>query len=865
MRRLFKLSVVALILSSACMKEQEYAVSRDTAAPVFSATFEECVEAGSKTAMTPDRRVVWSAGDQVSIFMGNAAANQYQVDDKSAGSSTGNFEYAGSDADWKDGSSPACNIAYYPYAQQLAVQEGDGCCEISGIILPQEQTYVEGSFGQGTFPMVAMTDALDDYDLNFRNVCGAIRIRMTGSNTVKSLRITGKNNERLSGNATLNVSRDKDPELVMSEDAAGSAVTLSCPGGVALDPVTPTDFFIVLPPVVFTKGFIVEATYAGGAVHRFETDKSNTVFRSKILSMPPVELPYMDDDKAYLLNLDFNADGTVTDRSMLNHNVQTFASARMFNYYNEGLEDYACHFGSVPGLTITSGYHKIDYKNNAAMKTGLGDGFSAEVLFKCNELPQYTAYSSLLSSIQGPGFGICLLNTTHEIRFEIQTDGESAKKKLHTGIVPEPGKYYHVVAVWDGTTAKVYVNGELAVEDSAKGNLTLPASEFQWIGVGADSDGAKAATPFNGDIAVAKIHDAVLSAEEVTSLYTPVSDAPVISQNLYYRNECTLAPGCSYYIYNSGELAGNETVILTDGTKTTQCSWSSVSDGVQKVTIPSGLTGSECALHIKRGDSYRTLGLMNVGTTPYAKVPGVFAHRCKGSGSYQENTVAGLTATQGREKDGITGAEFDVWITSDGEVVVYHNSSFTYGYVALGWTTTLVLEESKYSDLKSGFKSESMTLNTLDEFFTQGLKAPNVILNFEIKEHSTDERNIACAEAVAAKLKAHDIVSQCRVMSYSEVALKRLQELVPDLKIDFLDKTPDVAYTVTAGYEGISTNQEYITPILVKNAHNAGLEITGFTPSTEAEVMNLINQNVDYITVNLVDMALGVVTRPYVE
>ena len=29
--------------------------------------------------------------------------------------------------------------------------------------------------------------------------------------------------------------------------------------------------------------------------------------------------------------------------------------------------------------------------------------------------------------------------------------------------------------------------------------------------------------------------------------------------------------------------------------------------------------------------------------------------------------------------------------------------------------------------------------------------------------------------------------------------------------------------------------------------------------------MNLINQNVDYITVNDVDLALGVVTRPYVE
>ena len=874
MKKYFACIVVTLVCVFACRKEMEGPVGSFTAAPSFEASFEEDVFSQTKTALTPSKSVVWSKGDQVAIFMGDSRPNLYQVNDGAAGSVTGTFDYAGADDSFCSGEDPGCNVALYPYGSALrcTYEDGDGYV-ISGLKLAGEQTYAPGGFAQGAFPMAALTSSLTDYQLKFRNVLGILKLSLTGSNAVSSLTLTGKNGEKLSGAAQVVLDHGSTPVVTMADDASAS-VTLVCPDGVQLDPEKPVDFHIVLPPVSFTKGFTVEVQYAGGVVHRIETDKVNTVRRSIVLAMPEVELPYLEDDSVpMLLDLDFLQDGTVRDLSDLENAVQTFSSPMMFTYYNEGLKDYVCHFNNELGTKPTAGYHKINYRDNELMKSGLADGFSIELLFKCNDLPAETVYCSLLSSVNGPGFGVCLLSSTHEIRFEIQTSGESAKHTLHSGVVPVPGQYYHVVAVWDGAEAMLYVDGALTKSVDATGSLTLPDTANQWIGIGADANGATAATPFNGDIAVAKIHNAALSAAEVKALCTSLENAGSISVTPACRTTCTLAPGASYYIYELAEgefSSGFDVVAVSQNGTPYPCETSYVESEAYgnhlKTILPSGIEASECMLYLKRADAVKSLVRLPVGAKASATVPGVFAHRCNGSGDYQENTVAGLTATQGREKDGITGAEFDVWVTTDGEVVAYHNKSLTYKYLGL-IEKTLVIEDSSYSDLQTGFDWADKTLNTLDEFFTQGKKAPNVILNFEIKNHSTVEKNIACAQAVAERLNAHDIVSQCRVMSYSKEALDKLKELVPALKVDLLtqDPTTDVPVASGAGFSGIECGWTYLTPAIVDDIHNKGMELISYTPATEADMMSVINLNVDYVTVNEVDMALKLVRRPYIS
>lgn len=69
---------------------------------------------------------------------------------------------------------------------------------------------------------------------------------------------------------------------------SSTEVVLNCLPGVQLDKDTPTEFIIALPPVEFTKGFIVTITDTESNSHIIETSKVNTVLRSSLLKMPVV-------------------------------------------------------------------------------------------------------------------------------------------------------------------------------------------------------------------------------------------------------------------------------------------------------------------------------------------------------------------------------------------------------------------------------------------------------------------------------------------------------------------------------------------------------------------------------------------------
>ena len=604
MKQVWLIIVLFMMCFSACVEELDVKNVSSAGKNLFSATFEEGVCADTRTAMTQERDIVWSKGDQLAIFMGGATSNKYQVNDDAAGLREGMFDYVGEDADFVIGEAFDGNIAYYPYSADMSVESSGKEYVISGVKIPHVQTYIAGSFAQGAFPVAAVTGSLNDHELKFKNVCGVMKLNLVGKNAVRSITVSGKAGQPLSGEATVRVGTDRAPLITMDGEASYSSVTLSCAEPVQLDPVNETSFLIVLPPVTFADGFNVEVKYSGGAVHKIESNKSNVISRSRILVMPVVELPYMNDDGSMLLDMQFNADGSAQDCSSYERTVQTFRSPMMFNYYNESYGGYMAHFGNESGANVTSGFYKIDYSTDADMKASLADGFSVEVLFKLNELPTSNVYSSLLSSVQGSGFGLCLYKETHEIRFEIKTSDETAKTTLHSGYVPAPGEYCHVVATWDKDVAKIYVNGEYLAEASAKGDIILPAENYQWIGIGADPAGKEnAATAFCGDIAVARVYDSVLSSDLATKLYKSYKSVPVAGEGLLYNSQSTLAPGCSYYIYEDTSVSQEteiEKVMVADGAGIYECQTKVVSDtnygNHMVVTIPDNISGPDCGL-----------------------------------------------------------------------------------------------------------------------------------------------------------------------------------------------------------------------------------------------------------------------------
>lgn len=256
----------------------------------------------AKTSMDDLRNVLWSENDQLAIFQGCSAADRYQVAKETVGTGNGVFEIVRNEGgelngNFNSGVEVDANVAFYPFSDNLSLSISSVSAEekatsyaIKGHVLPEIQSYVEGSFGEGTFPMVAVTETLVDHKLKFKNILGAIKLQLKGTVTVKTISIKGNQNEKLSGPITVIAYPDGvSPSFIISEPSR-EYTTLDCGSGIKLDDDEVTEFIISLPPVHFVKGFAITVTDTENSVYEIKTDVANSVLRSYILSMPSLTL-----------------------------------------------------------------------------------------------------------------------------------------------------------------------------------------------------------------------------------------------------------------------------------------------------------------------------------------------------------------------------------------------------------------------------------------------------------------------------------------------------------------------------------------------------------------------------------------------
>ena len=269
----------------------------------------------TKTSMTSDKQVVWSQNDRLAIFQGCTVADEFLVTDSSDGKTSADFNIVSDNSEvngsFSAGTEVPCNVAFYPYAENLSLSgasiDGGTAYEIEGVVLPKVQNNVAGSFANGAFPMIAVTETMSDHTLRFKNVLGAIKLQLKGTQKVASITLEGKNNEKLSGVAVVTAYTDETKPAITMAQSASTSVTLDCGSGVQLNESASTEFIIALPPVLFSNGFTVTVTDSESQTYTVETAKANTILRSSLLVMPSVTLtasgggdPEEDDDATYI-------------------------------------------------------------------------------------------------------------------------------------------------------------------------------------------------------------------------------------------------------------------------------------------------------------------------------------------------------------------------------------------------------------------------------------------------------------------------------------------------------------------------------------------------------------------------------------
>ena len=279
MKKLFSLAALLLLLAS-CTDELDQMIngSRSDKArqtTVFQASVEECGIPETKVYADEEMKVLWNADDRVSIF--NLTTYNYQYaftgDD---GDTAGGFDLI-PDSGFITGTKVDYVYAAYPYSKSNKLSNQG----VFTIVLPAEQSYKEHSFGIGANTMVAITDGSF---LAFKNVGGYLSLRLYGDNiSVSRITIKGNNGEKIAGKASIDIPFGGTPTVTMDESATDE-VSIVCNPAVKIgeDANSYTDFWFVIPPVTFSKGFTITVTDDKGGVFEKATSKSFTVSRNTL-------------------------------------------------------------------------------------------------------------------------------------------------------------------------------------------------------------------------------------------------------------------------------------------------------------------------------------------------------------------------------------------------------------------------------------------------------------------------------------------------------------------------------------------------------------------------------------------------------
>ena len=289
MKKAFTSSLLAIIVLAGCQineisESQEELPIRESK-PFIAIIEDDGVGNETRTTLDYIGHVLWKQGDQINIFAGSVFSECYQVTDESEGKTYAALTRM---PGYGWGSPIDNNVAFYPYASTAQILSYGSYYVISEIELPATQTYAERSFGNGAFPMAAITSTTEEVNLTFKNVLGGLKLQLKGTATITSIAITGNNDEILCGDAEVTVANGSYPSINLT-DASAKTVTLDCGGGVTLDPELATPFIIALPPITMTGGFTVVVTDSESRKMEIKTTKPQTIFRSGLLKMPAVD------------------------------------------------------------------------------------------------------------------------------------------------------------------------------------------------------------------------------------------------------------------------------------------------------------------------------------------------------------------------------------------------------------------------------------------------------------------------------------------------------------------------------------------------------------------------------------------------
>ena len=581
----------------------------------------------------------------------------------------------------------------------------------------------------------------------------------------------------------------------------------------------------------------------------------------------PTDPPQQEEIKAEadILDVVFNPDGSAKNIAKTPLTIERIGGKAVTTYkYMVDDIRYAAHFNNPIG-GFASGYYRVNYGSNYDAVKALADGHTIEAVFRLDDEVGYEDEAKFFASHEkgGTGFLITKGEMGSEIAFLPHVDGDYIWCK--SGIKAEVGRYYHVMGVWDkeAGVAKVYVDGALKRTIPAKGEFD--ASDEKWFGIGCDA-GPTADKAWNGEVSVARIYDKVMTDEEVAEQYAkikmPQRKGLAIS-NVDAPGDCDVKSSYKYHVYGKGFMNGD--VLRFE---------SATSDTVFEAPLELG--NNEAVASIPKNfktDDYRVILARDTNLYPITsgriavrqkKPPIQYNVRTIANRGYHpdadhpENSIAALKLAQ---EIGVYGSEFDVWMTADAGLVVYHDAN--YQNVDIARSTE---QEVRALKLENGEQ-----IPTLREYLEQGKEVPNVkmILELntmpEITGHSAEENNNRLVDACVALVKELKMEDQVEWTSSRYDNLVRVKSLLPNAVVQYLGADKNIPDLANNKIDAISyPYQLFLKEDWLHDAHANGMFVNIWTLDNVNDMKEWISKGIDAITTNS-PKDLIEISRIYVE
>jgi glycerophosphoryl diester phosphodiesterase len=243
-----------------------------------------------------------------------------------------------------------------------------------------------------------------------------------------------------------------------------------------------------------------------------------------------------------------------------------------------------------------------------------------------------------------------------------------------------------------------------------------------------------------------------------------------------------------------------------------------------------------------------------------SKRPLIFAHR----GAYKvapENTLPAFEAAIGLGADGV---ELDVQYSSDGALVIFHNTTLEKTSTGTGRVTSHTLAELRGLDAGSWFdpRFAGTRIPILDEVLE--LLKGKLLVNIELK--ALDRLASGLGADVVNAVRKHGMADQVVISSFNPFALRVAKRAGPEIECALLlahDLPTWMLWGVTRRHsraDGLHPDLDMVDAAYLAWAKKAGMPVRVWTVDDEADMRRMIELGVDAIITNVPD-ALAAILR----